>query len=291
MFLSEYITPLTGKPYYRSVGIIKAYDKYNRNYSVGEIILERFDEQNYQYIIKPYWELIEYIPHNAFQGIPGINMELRKTCYYRVNTIPTFITMRTPSESRENVKELMRSVGLDYYDRFEWLLRSESRCGDDNLYVIRKPFENKIISDLSKINIKNLHFGDIIEIESLCAFQSSNAKLIEDMFMLLQSGARIHLLDENRYIDNSERKIMLYLLKNMIEVLDQNNRVHREEGIKQAREKGKYKGRKPIEIDEQLLKLVALDFLSNRISEYEAMEKLGIKSRATFYRKIKSYRK
>ena len=139
MFLSEYITPLTGKPYYRSVGIIKAYDKYNRNYSVGEIILERFDEQNYQYIIKPYWELIEHIPHNVFQGIPGINMELRKTCYYRVNMIPTFITMRTPSESRENVKELMRSVGLDYYDRFEWLLRSESRCGDDNLYVIRKP--------------------------------------------------------------------------------------------------------------------------------------------------------
>ena len=291
MFLSEYITPLTGKPYYRSVGIIKAYDKYNRNYSVGEIILERFDEQNYQYIIKPYWELIEHIPHNVFQGIPGINMELRKTCYYRVNMIPTFITMRTPSESRENVKELMRSVGLDYYDRFEWLLRSESRCGDDNLYVIRKPFENKIISDLSKINIKNLHFEDIIEIESLCAFQSSNAKLIEDMFTLLQSGARIHLLDENRYIDNSERKIMLYLLKNMIEVLDQNNRAHREEGIKQAREKGKYKGRKPIEIDEQLLKLVALDFLSNRISEYEAMEKLGIKSRATFYRKIKPYRK
>ena len=132
MLTSEYTTPLVGRPYYSSAGIIKVYDRNNRDYNVGEVVLERFDEQNFQYIIKPYWELIEDIPHGLFQGIPGINMDIRKESYYRVNMTPAFISMRTPSESRENVRELMESVGLDYYDRFEWLLRSEMRCGDDN---------------------------------------------------------------------------------------------------------------------------------------------------------------
>ena len=51
---SEYVKPIDGNPCYRSVGIIKVYDKKGRMFNVGEITLERFDEQNYQYIIKPY---------------------------------------------------------------------------------------------------------------------------------------------------------------------------------------------------------------------------------------------
>ena len=54
MLTCEFTTPLEGIPYYRNEGIIKVYDKYNRNYSVGEIIFERFDEQNFQYIINSY---------------------------------------------------------------------------------------------------------------------------------------------------------------------------------------------------------------------------------------------
>ena len=78
MLTSEYTRPLVGRPYYRNVGIIKVYDRYNRNYSVGEVIFERFDDQNFQYIIKPYWQFIDQIPYGLFQGIPGIDMDLRR---------------------------------------------------------------------------------------------------------------------------------------------------------------------------------------------------------------------
>ena len=290
MLTSEYTTPLVGIPYYRNVGIIKVYDRYNRNYSVGEIIFERFDDQNFQYIIKPYWKFINQLPRGLFQGIPGINMDLRKEAYYRVNMTPTFISMRTPSESRENVKELMRAVGLDYYDRFEWLLRSEMKCGDDNLLVIRKPIDNLRSKSLEMFENRYLHPGDVIEIEKLSDMQSTNAKLIEDLFSLLHSGVQIYIRSENRYIDDNERTTMLYLLKNMLECVDRNNKNRRIEGIEVAKQNGKYTGRKPIEVDEQLLKQIANAFLNNHMSEQEAMSKLGINSRSTFYRKIKIFR-
>ncbi len=290
MLTSEYTRPLVGRPYYRNVGIIKVYDRYNRNYSVGEVILERFDDQNFQYIIKPYWQFIDQIPQGLFQGIPGIDMDLRREAYYRVNMTPTFISMRTPSESRENVRELMRLVGLDYYDRFEWLLRSEMRCGDDNLLVVRKPTDNLRIQSLEQARNRNLHPSDVVEIDGFSDIPSSNSKLIEDLFCLLQSGVQIYIRSEHRYIDDNERMTMLYLLRNMLECIDRNNRTRREEGIEEAKRNGRYTGRKPIEVDEQLLKQIAIAFLNNRISEQEAMNKLGINSRSTFYRKIKMFR-
>ena len=71
-------------------------------------------------------------------------MDRRNQEYYRVNMTPEFISMRTPCENREDVRELMETAGLDYYDRFEWLLRTEMRCGDDNLIVVRKPSNKKL---------------------------------------------------------------------------------------------------------------------------------------------------
>ena len=104
MRTTEFTTPLVGTPYHRSVGIIKVYDEYGNNYNVGEIIYEIFDEENYQYIFKPYWDLIECIPKEVFSGIPGINMDIKKELYYRVNMTPVFISQRSPSINRENLK-------------------------------------------------------------------------------------------------------------------------------------------------------------------------------------------
>ena len=83
---------------------------------------------------------------------------------------------------------------------------------------------------------------------------------------------------------------MLYLLKNMLECIDRNNKKRREEGIEEAKKNKRYTGRKPIEIDEQLSKQVSIAFLNNSISEKEAMGKLGFNSRSTFNRRIKTYR-
>lgn len=290
MLTSEYTTPLDGKPYYRSVGIIQVYDKIDYKYNIGEIIFERFDDQNFQYIFKPYWDLIECLPINLFSGIPGINMEIKKEAYYRVNMTPVFISMRSPSENREDVKELMAEVGLDYYDRFEWLLRTSKRCGDDNFVVIRKKSNPIKIERVEDVNQTNLSVEDTIQLDNLSDIKCENSMIIADMFRLLQSGAKIFIKSENRFLEMTERKIMLYLLENMRKRYEENNKNKRLVGIENAKLEGKYKGRKPIEIEEEYLKDIALDFINNRLTEKEAMKRLDLTSRATFYRKIKKYR-
>lgn len=290
MLTSEYTTPLDGKPYYKSVGIIQVYDKIDYKYNIGEIIFERFDDQNFQYIFKPYWDLIECLPINLFSGIPGINMEIKKEAYYRVNMTPVFISMRSPSENREDVKELMAEVGLDYYDRFEWLLRTSKRCGDDNFVVIRKKSNPIKIERVEDVNQTNLSVEDTIQLDNLSDIKCENSMIIADMFRLLQSGAKIFIKSENRFLEMTERKIMLYLLENMRKRYEENNKNKRLVGIENAKLEGKYKGRKPIEIEEEYLKDIALDFINNKLTEKEAMKRLDLTSRATFYRKIKKYR-
>ncbi len=279
--------PLRGQPYYRSTGIIKVYDRYNHKYSVGEIVLERFDEQNFQYAIIPYWDYIEHLPRGLFQGIPGINMNSHRAVYYRVNMTPTFISMRTPSEAREDVRQLMASVGLDYYDRFEWLLRSEARCGDDNLIVVRKPTDHREIYGFENLNIAMLTPYDTLYVYSLSDLSTTNASIVRDIYQILQSGVSIYIESENRYLHPEERKTMLYLLNNLLISMERNTLNNRQYGRNAARAQGRYTGRKPIEIDYRLLKRVAYEFEHGYVSEEEAMRRLGINSRSTFYRKLK----
>ena len=287
MLTSEYTRPLTGKPYYRNAGIIKVYDRNNNRYSVGEIVFERYDDQNYQYIIKPYWNLIKSIPNGIFQGIPGIDMDLRYDTYYRVNMTPEIISMRTPSESRENVRQLMASVGLDYYDRFEWLFRSESKCGDDNLMIVRKYDRTNKALSISEINDINLSPEDTLNIHSLNELSSGRSSIVKYVYLILQSGVRVYITSENRFLEENERVIMLYLLSNMLEGINNANMSNRKKGRELAKKSGRYTGRKPIEVNEKLLRSVSKDLRTHLISEEEALQKLSM-SRSTFYRKLKT---
>ena len=287
MLTSEYTRPLTGRPYYRNAGIIKVYDRNNNRYSVGEIVFERYDDQNYQYIIKPYWNLIKSIPNGIFQGIPGINMDLRHDTYYRVNMTPAIISMRTPSESRENVRQLMASVGLDYYDRFEWLLRSESRCGDDNLMIVRKSERTDRTISISEINNINLSPEDTLNIHSLNELSANSSSIVQHVYQILQSGVQVYIAREDRYLEENERTIMLYLLRNMLEGINNTTMNNRKNGRELAKKLGKYTGRKPIEVDENLLRSVSKAFRLHEISEQDALQKLSM-SRSTFYRKLKT---
>lgn len=131
-------TPLTGKIQYINSGIIKAVKSDGEKISVGKIEYQKFEDNSYQYIITPFWNVINLLPTNVFAGIPGIKMEKRLDQYYRVNYEPVFIKERTPPPNREDLWELMESVGLDYYDRLEWLIRTPMRAANDNLIVERE---------------------------------------------------------------------------------------------------------------------------------------------------------
>ena len=179
--LNNITTPLAGTPTYINSGIIKVEMKSGEKISVAQIDYQEFDEENFQYVIMPYWEIIDGLPSSIFQGIPGIDMELRLEKYYRVNYVPTFIAERTPAKNREDLWDLLGNVGLDYYDRFEWLLRMNMKAANDNLVVERRRLDPVTVSFYSGV-MNTLQYGDTVIVKSLEDIADTTAGYAESLF-------------------------------------------------------------------------------------------------------------
>lgn len=283
---NEYTNPLSGKPYYRNSGIIYAVDCSGDKYAVSRVDFERFDEQNFQYIFSPEWSVIDTLPASIFQGIPGLDMSLRLERYYRVNMTPYFISERTPSEGREDLWELLDEVGLDYYDRFEWLLRSNMRCGTDNLIVERAEEPRRIIFESIDLLPANLQPNDCVSIKGLHSIATTSHQLRQYLLQILRSGAQLWDESEDRIISESESSMLMKLLMLQESLDNKRNKERHSEGVARAKSAGKYTGRKKLSVDPNLFDWIAADFDKKRISEDEALRRLGI-SRSTFYRRLK----
>lgn len=283
---NEYTNPLSGKPYYRNSGIIYAVDRIGDKYAVSRVDFERFDEQNFQYIFSPEWSVIDTLPASIFQGIPGLDMSLRLERYYRVNMTPYFISERTPSEGREDLWELLDEVGLDYYDRFEWLLRSNMRCGTDNLIVERAEEPRRIIFESIDLLPANLQPNDCVSIKGLHSIATTSHQLRQYLLQILRSGAQLWDESEDRIISESESSMLMKLLMLQESLDNKRNKERHSEGVARAKSAGKYTGRKKLSVDPNLFDWIAADFDKKRISEDEALRRLGI-SRSTFYRRLK----
>ena len=279
-------TPLAGTPSYINSGIIKAVMKNGEKVSVAQIDYQEFDEENFQYVITPYWDIVDGLPSSVFQGIPGIDMDLRLKDYYRVNYIPTFISERTPSENREDLWELLESVGLDYYDRFEWLLRTEMRAANDNLIVERRRLQ-ETAEQFAPDVISKLQYGDKVIVESLEAIADTTSGFADVIFSIVTSGVDVITKSGQVLIDAATRAAMIpYVITQRI-ISRRERKANRQKGIETAKKDGKYTGRKPIVVDETALRQVVKELDEGIITVEEAMRRTKINSRSTFYRKLK----
>ena len=214
-------------------------------------------------------------------------MDLRLKDYYRVNYIPTFIAGRTPSESREDLWELLESVDLDYYDRFEWLLRTKMRAANDNLIVERRRIEETVGQFTSGI-ISGLQYGDKVIVESMESIADTTAGLTDGMFNIVTSGIDVVTESGQVLVDAMTRAAMIpYMVAQRI--MSRRERIsHQQAGIEQAKKDGKYAGRKPTPVDENVLRQVAKELEEGIITIEEAMKRTKINSRSTFYRKLRN---
>lgn len=232
--------------------------------------------------------MVDALPAKVFQGIPGIDMDMRLSHYYRVNYTPIFITERTPSKNREGLWKLLESVGLDYYDRFEWLLRTNMKAANDNLIVEKRRMEQKVVEYTADI-INDLQYGDKVIIDSIESLGNTSTSFSNNLFTLVTNGVDIVTREGLVLIDINSRysivniAIASRLLKYQEYVKKQQN------GIDKAKKEGKYQGRKPIVVDEEILREVVKELDKGIINVAEAMRRTGINSRSTFYRKLKKY--
>lgn len=280
-------TPLAGTPSYINSGIIKAVMKSGEKISVAQIDYQEFDEENFQYVISPYWEIIDGLPASVFQGIPGIDMDLRLERYYRVNYIPTFIAERTPSENREDLWELLESVGLDYYDRFEWLLRTTMRAANDNLIVERRRV-SQVMEEFTTGMLSALQYGDKIIVESMEVIADTTSGFADGIFTVITNGVDIISKSDQVLVDTMTRAAMVPVVVTQRIIARREYAANRRDGIEQAKKDGKYTGRKPIEVDEKVLRQVNQELKDGLITVEEAMRRTKIGSKSTFYRKVRA---
>ena len=135
--------------------------------------------------------------------------------------------------------------------------------------------------------LRTAQAGDCVTVESFASAAASSRELLELLDSLSARGTAFCSLREAMDTRTEEGERFAALCSALL-ALDRKRRKERQrEGIEQARQDGKYKGRKPIEVDDAAFDAVAERWRAGEITAKQAMKELGLKPN-TFYRRIKA---
>ena len=134
--------------------------------------------------------------------------------------------------------------------------------------------------------LDSLEKGDCIRVDSLTVAAKNTADLLAVLVRLGDVGADFVSLREGIDTRGRQGEAFYALCRALRELQSSSGREKRREGIERAKEEGRYKGRKPIAVDEDLFESLVELWQSGQISARQAMARLDLKPN-TFYRRIK----
>jgi len=252
-----------------TTAIICLDDDLGFSYRVSKIEYVLREDESFSYTFTPNYSVIDLLTTDLFQGIPGLNIDLRKPQYVRENTIPVFISERTPGENREDLWKLLEDCGMDYLNRLEWLIRTNTRYSGDRLYA-----ERWTVND-------EKHCVDYAEIEQE---EPRSAAAIQRLLCAICADDDIKAA--NFLIGDSNRKAFYSLLISLYQKEKSYVDKQRAAGIRKSAAKGNYRGRTPVQLDDTKLIEIITEYKSGKLTAEEAAAALGV-SRSTFFRKLK----
>ncbi len=253
-----------------TTGLICLRDDLELEYKIAKIEYTEREDESFVYVFTPYYPVIDLLSPPNFQGIPGLNLDLHKPQYVRENIVPVFISERAPNKNREDLWTLLESVDMKYLNQLEWLMRTKLRYSGDRLYVRR------LLSGDEKQCVELADPAEHDRARTICQ-------------RILQVICLGHDVRASGYsIDDSNRKAFYALLISLYRKEIEYPKTRRREGTRKAAAAGKYRGRQRIRIDDTKAIEVLGQFRQGKLTEAQALEKLGI-SRATFYRRLKEY--
>lgn len=128
--------------------------------------------------------------------------------------------------------------------------------------------------------------GDVVIVESISRIARNTRDLLSIVSELTENGVEFVSLKENIDTTTPQGRFMLTVFGALAELERENILERQREGIEIAKSKGKYKGRKPVEIDEARFKALCNRWRSGEITATAAMNEIGLKPN-TFYRRVK----
>lgn len=181
-----------------------------------------------------------------------------------------YIRVSTEEQNTERQEALMRELGAEkvFMEKATGKTRKDRTQLEAMLQYVREG-DVVVAESISRIARNTKDLLDIVErleykgVDFISKKEAIDTKTPSGKFMLTVFGAIAQL--EREYILDRQR-----------------------EGIEIARQKGKYKGRKLLAIDEDRFTEVYGRWKSGRIKGVQAMRELGLKP-STFYRRVREY--
>lgn len=132
--------------------------------------------------------------------------------------------------------------------------------------------------------------GDTLVVESYSRLSRSTTDLLKIVDELNEKG--VQFISQKEQIDTTTPagKFMLSVFASIYQFERETLLERQKEGIKIAKEQGKYRGRKRIEVDWDQFKTVYTVWKSGECKAVEAAKELGLEM-ATFYRRVKEFEK
>lgn len=171
--------------------------------------------------------------------------------------------------------------GTDTLSAEQLAIMSESRV--DKAFLEVKAGKRDALDGL----LGQLQSGDCVIAENFASVAGSSKAFLSLMAELAERGVDFRSVGED--VDTrTERGKLLLELCDELRLLDGKHRRDRQrEGIGRARKDGKYKGRKPIAVDEDKLDEAIERWQRGEITAKQAMKEVDLKPN-TFYRRVKA---
>lgn len=155
----------------------------------------------------------------------------------------------------------------------------------EQVYIDRTSGKNTDRPELKRM-LGFVREGDVVIVESISRFARNTKDLLELVEILAEK--QVEFISKKEAIDTTTPtgKFMLTVFGAVAELEREYILQRQKEGITIAKEKGVYKGRKPIERPN--FKEVVEAWKNGKITAVEAQHRLNLKP-STFYRKVKNY--
>ena len=128
--------------------------------------------------------------------------------------------------------------------------------------------------------------GDMVIVESISRIARNTRDLLSIVSELTEKQVEFVSLKENIDTTTPQGRFMLTVFGALAELERENILERQREGIAIAKGAGKYKGRKPLEVDEAQFKDACKRWRAGKITATAAMQEVGLKPN-TFYRRVK----
>jgi DNA invertase Pin-like site-specific DNA recombinase len=180
-----------------------------------------------------------------------------------------YVRVSTTEQNTARQESLMESLGVDkiFIDKVS---------GKDK----KRPQLQEMMSFIRE--------GDTLIVESISRFARNTKDLLELTEKLTEKGVEFISQKESINTSTPSGKFMLTVFAALAQMEREVLLERQREGIEEAKKLGKYKGRKPIAVDENLFAEQYRLWKSGETQPKYMMRVLGLKP-ATFYRRVKAY--